>query len=311
MAWRKKFWRRGSRTRNRKIPASKIPRSIARVRTDWVTVYNITDQATSGGTNCSWLVAPWSPITLTVDGTPEEQCFSSFSFDVVDASRLTDLYGDDVKVVRQVGGFWLRPVFEAEDACSPDQLAILQAAWQDYFIRARGALWKFREVSNPGSLAMAHPLFGRDWSDAGFIRQFERNWHSIAPESISTTYGEGQLINSIGAVTRAQYTTPITTDGNQTSFSVPEIRTDCFNCEVGTESCYDGPSHTRYVGPNWKHVNISSSRTIRLKEDDTLRWVIDWARFAPGQNLCGSGLDRQFPCAMQIIPDLKVKLQYG
>lgn len=321
------MWNRGTKTRRwsrpfrrfpKKIPARKIPRSIARVRTDWVQVYNFSDQPSQpGGTGCAWATAPWAPVTLDVEGVPTQQCFSSVSFRVMTAAELSELYGDDVKIVKMIGAFTMRPVFQTEDACLPDDLAVLQAAWQDYFIRVRGGLFKTRRVSsNPDTdPVIAHPLFGRDWTDAGFLKTFERNWISAPPESTATTFGEGQLINAIGAVTRTAYTdsgwTLASGSGTKTPVNVPEIRTDCFNCTVPAESCYDGPSYTRYTGPNWKRVSISSGKTIRMHEDDALTWVLDWTRFEPGAPLCGTQPGYQVPCAIQMVVDLKLKLQYG
>jgi len=305
--FRRSFRRKGT------IPARKIPPSIARVRTNWVTLYNISDSPTSGGTSCAWLHAPWSPVTLNVDGDQEEQCFSSWSFDVLDATRLTDNYGDDVKIVKMVGNFWVRPVFEAEDACAPDNLAEMQANWSDYFVRCRGGLFKTRTVSGAPDTdpVRAHPLFGRDWSDAGFLKTFERNWHSAPPQSTSTTYGQGQIMGPIGNVTRSLYNTPPTATGNQSTFNVPAIETACAECFVPGEGCHDGPSYTRYIGPQWKRIDISSRKIIRMREDDSLVWMVDWARFKPGSPLCGDTDVRAFPCAMNIIPSLKIKVQYG
>jgi len=313
--FKKKFSSWGSRFRarsgTRKLPARVIPKSIARVRTDWVTVFNVTDQAPTG-TGCKYLLAPWVPVNIDGFG---EQCFSSFSFPVISADNLSDLYGDDVKIVKMVGDFWLRPVFTPADACFPDDLALLQAQWDNYFVRARGGLFKQRVVSSDlnANGVVPHPLFGRDWSDAGFLKLWERNWVAPPAQSVATTYGEGQLINAIGNVTRDQYNTPATSSGDQPLFSVPAIETECMNCVVGSESCYDGPSYTRYMGPGWKRVSISSRRMIHMKEDDALAWWIDWADIGPsgeGPN-CGYSVHTSKPCGMQIIPSLKIKLQYG
>lgn len=307
------YWSGRSRklgARKGKIPARVIPKSIARVRTDWVTVFSPTD-VSPVGTGCTYLTAPWNPVNIAGFG---EQCFSSFSFPVMTADNLSDLYGDDCKIVKMVGSFWLRPVWTPQDACFPGNLAELQAAWDNHFIRCRGGLFKDRVVSSDlnANGVLPHPLFGRDWSDAGFLKIFERNWVAAGAESTATTYGEGQLLGAIGAVTRSAYTTPMTSDGNQNSFSVPEIRTDCFQCIVPGESCFDGPSYTRYKAPGWKHVSISSSRTIHMKEDDSLIWAVDWANISPGPGPnCGYVASDLLPCGMHILPTLKMKIQYG
>lgn len=294
--------------RSSKIPARKIPRSIARVRTDWVTIYNPTDSFDSTG--CKYLVAPWNPINIAGLG---QQCFSSFSLNVMFAQSLSDLYGDDVKIVKMVGDFWLKPVFAAADACFPDDVKDLQTAFANFFIHARGGLWKQRVVSSDRDLSgvVPHPLEGRDWSDAGFLKTWNRVWVTDGEELSATVYGEGQMVATIGAVTRAAYNTPATSSGDQPLFNVPEIRTDCYRCVLGGEECAEGPTVIRYKGPGWKRVSISSNRTIHMHEDDNLFWYVDWASLGPSSEQCGIPTDVAPPCAMHIVPHLKIKLQYG
>lgn len=133
MAFPKRNWtRKWPRRRTSKIPATRIPKSIARVRTDWVGVYNVT--STGGdGTACKYLVAPFLPVTLAGEpGNP--QCFSTFGLDVMTSQRLSDLYQDDCKIVKMVGDIWMRPVYQTADACNPQALAALQAHWDNHFI---------------------------------------------------------------------------------------------------------------------------------------------------------------------------------
>lgn len=310
MAWGRKTSRSSvyrthwnKRRAQRQIPASKIPKSIARVRTDWVSVYNPTDQgAFPGGTGCSFIQAPWAPVT--VDGV--SQCFSSFGLLVMSADQLTDNYGDDVKIVQMVGDIWMKPFYTPADACFPDDLALLQAQWNSSWIRARGGLFKQRAINN-GQLTTPHPLFGRDWTDAGFLRLWEKNWTPAPGESTATTYGEGQLIGVIGNTHQNGWTM---SDGSAT---VPAVSTDSQIVTAGNEQCYDGPSLTRYREPGWKRQSLASRRTIRLHEDDALTWNIDWTLFGPSAegNVCNLAATTSFPCAMAFLPSLKIKLQYG
>lgn len=256
-------------------------------------------------------MAPWAPITI--EGNDGTECYSSWSFDVMTAAFLSDIYGDDVKITHQVGHFWMRPIFEIADACFPNDLALLQTKWSDYFIVARGGLFKQRVVStnlfDDGNAT--HPLNGRDYSDAGFLKTWERVWHNPGPQSTASTYGEGQLVGVFGDTKRAAYNTPATSSGSQPLFNVPAIVTDQQFAVIGNESCIDGPSFTRYVGPSWKKVPISSRRTIRMHEDDSLTWNVDWTSMSQSSSLCGVGAGAPIPCAMQIIPQLKIKVQYG
>lgn len=288
------------------IPVRKIPRTIARVRTDWQNVYSVTDPNVVGGNNCTYLAAPWAPLTANVNFEPTEMCFSSFAFNVMDAGQLTDLYDDDVKIVAMVGDLWMRPMWAPADACFPGTLSQLQANWDNYFIRARGALFKQRYTLGNADVGgqTPHPLYGRDWTDAGFLKTWERNWFAAPAQSTSTTYGEGQIINAIGNTHQAGYSMA---DGDAT---VPALSTDVQIVDVGNEQCFEGPSLTRYLAPGWKRVSLSSRRTIHMHEDDTLKWVIDWAQLKP-PNTCGFEPDLVVPCGMHLIPSLKIKVQYG
>lgn len=304
------FRRRFARKSSAIIPAKRIPKSIARVRTDWVPVYNVTDQLSSpspGGTSCSFLQAPWAPVTVNGDA----QCFSSFGLLIMSADQLSDNYGDDVKIVKMQGDIWMKPYYTPADACFPNDLALLQAQWDSCIIRARGGLFKQRVVS-PGPVT-PHPLMGRDWTDARFLRQWEKMWMTPPPQSTATTYGEGQVVGAIGNTHQNSYNVPEEASGDRPPYTVPAVSTDCFFCTAGNEQCFDGPSLTRYVGPGWKRVSLSSSRTIRMHEDDMLTWNIDWAVLGPVAegNPCNLAPTTSFPCAMAFIPSLKVKLQYG
>lgn len=296
------------RARSSKIPASKIPRSIARVRRDWVSVYNVTDSFDNTG--CRYVIAPWNPVTI---GGLGAQCFSSFSLNVMFAQALTDLYGDDVKIVKMVGDLWLRPVFVAADACFPDQVQDLQTAWANYFIRLRGGLFKQRIVSSDLAVegVVPHPLQSRDWSDAGFLKTFERTWVPPGEWIGANVYGEGQVVGAIGNTHQAGYTVPEEANGDQQPYNVPALSTDCFFCTVGNESCVEGPTQIRYVAPGWKRVNWSSRKVVHMREDDNLTWYFDWAQLSPSQGDCGIPTPVDPPCAMHIVPSLKIQLQYG
>lgn len=306
--FRKKRWfPRRSGTRTSKIPARKIPKSIARVRTDWVSVYNLTD--TFDSTGCQYLVAPWLPVNVPGIG---QQCFSTWSLTVMTSDQLSDLYGDDVKIVAMVGDIWMRPVFQTADACSYADLRRLQDDWADYFIRVRGGLFKQRVVSGSTNTdgVNAHPLYSRDWTDGGFLKTFERNWYAPPPKVYQATYNDGQVVGVCPNVHQAGYNVPVTASGDQDPYSVPALSTTCGVYQPSAEQCLDGAATTEYTGPGWKRVSISRRRDIHMHEDDAVAWYVDWARLTPAQSDCGYGTATN-PCAMHIIPSLKLKLQYG
>lgn len=274
-------------------------------------MFNIFDSVADGGLDCQYLTAPWLPAAVPSPDGPD-QCYSTFVFGVMTAIDLSVLYGDDVKIVAMQGNFWLKPEFTPADACFPDQLQQLQTEWNNAFIMARGGLYK-RRVTAATPFVVGHPMNRLDWSDAGWIKQFEKAWPAPAPSSTATTYGEGQFLGLCNYVSRDSYNVPAISSGSAPLYNVPAINTNCSPTVVENEDCYEGPSLTHYRGPGWKKVNISSRRTIHMHEEDQLYWAIDWSTLQPQptEGVCGQQFPRPIPCGMRIIPSLKIKVQYG
>lgn len=303
-------------SRTGKIPARKIPKSIARVRSEWVTVYNATSSDQEpGGTGCRIIPGIWAPVTIA----GVEQCFSTFSFSVLTAQQLSDIYQDDVKIVQMVGDFWLKPVFNTINACDPDQVQDLTSKISNHYIRARGGLFKQRVVSTDLNVegVVPHPLNGRDWSDAGFLKMWERNWVARPQELQQQVWPYNALYGVCPDVNRAQYAVPPAVTGTQPTYQVPAIQTTCNPATIGGEDCYTGSVTLNYHPPGWKKVSISSRKTIHMREDDNLTWFVDWASLVmsclPEQpnSICGMVCDPNPPCGICIIPSLKMKVQYG
>jgi len=305
---RKWPFRRRSGTRFGKIPARRIPKSIARVRTDWVTIYNVTDTFDSAG--CQYLVAPWVPANIDGRGV---QCFSTFVLGVISAQALSDLYGDDVKIVAMRGDFWLKPVWPTADACDAEAMQQWEQNHANYFVRARGGLFKQRVVSSNANVdgAVVHPLYGQDWSDAGLLQTFEKNWPAPPARVYSTTWNDGQTMGVCANVHQAGVTVPPTSDGDQPTYNIPALSTTCGTYGPSEGECFDGPTNVEYVAPGWKRASISRRRDVHLHEDDSIAWFIDWTNLWPSDDACGFAVSGPAPCAMHIIPSLKVKLQYG
>lgn len=303
--WKSRWNRRRSK---RKIPASAIPRSIARVRTDWVTIYNPFDVTDSQG--CGYFQAVWDP--------EQASCVRTFGLNVMDATELTDKYGDDVKIVQTVGSLWLRPVFLSADLCDDGETAPYLKKLSSYWIQARGGLFKQRLVNldrDPTSTGQTpHPLGTRDWSDAGFLKTFERVWVPPGEHHEQTVWNDQQFTGPVGLVARTAYITPATASGDQPAFSVPTIQTTCGDCFPDEGECLLGGVKTHFHAPSWKRINMNSRRTIRMHEDDSLEWYVDWASISLatfGEDPCAQATPTAAPCAMHINMQLKIKLQYG
>lgn len=284
-----------------KLPARVIPKSIARVRTDWVSVYNPWD---AGG--CAYLVAPWAPAT--------ERCVSSFALNIMSVDQLSQDYGDDVKIVAMRGALWLRPVFDNVNLCSYQELRDWENAVGNYFIMARGGL-KRQEITEREQASLGlpvwHPLDSLDWTDGKFLQMWERVW--VAPPTSGTqrTYNDGQVVGICPNVHQSGYNVPVTASGDQDPYSVPALSTTCGVFNAPAESCLDGGFDSHFSAPGWKRVSLNRRKDIRMHENHDLQWYVDWGNVWPGQNTCNYDVTGPAPCAMHILPMLKIKLQYG
>lgn len=293
-----KWKRRPALKKAATIPASRIPRSIARVRSEWVTLFN-----PPGSPDCPWVSAPYAP--------QSESCRSSFAFTIVDPTTLTDVYQDDVKVSHISGFIYMKPVFQRPNTCDMTEVLAWQNRVQDYFIMMRGGLYKqYTTEAAPDGL-FPHPFTDEDYSDTRYLQRYSREWVSKPYESTMAHYGSGSFYGLCANTTRNSYLTPATSTGSQPAFSVPEIETACAPAFAGSEDCWKGPPEIHFREPAWKKIRVSHRKDIRLRENDRLDMFFDWGPMSL-QPMGDCGVPEQYsPCAMHILPVIKLRIQYG
>lgn len=288
-------WGMFARSRRGKIPTRKIPSSIARVRRQWVTIYNPMEL-------CGTLFAPWT-------GQDPNACNPlRMTFNVIGMDQLEQDYGDNIKVVSQVGSFAFRPLYARPDRCSTAQLAAWRAGIRDTVIYGRWGLNKTRGTDaslgpNP------HLDDSEDWSDTKLVRRGSVKWFPRPFELSNVTHPQQSFIGVYGDTQRSQYNTPATSSGSQPLFSVPAITTDCEPCFAGSEECLIGANTETLRDFPWRTLKMNSSKVIHLSEHDYLEYIFAFT------NLIGTG-DCGYtpgftPCGMQVIPELKILIQYG
>lgn len=282
------------------IRASRIPASIARVRKEWVTLYN------DGGL-CQTQCLEW-------DG--ESPCQTGvFEIGLVDQISLQSLFGDNVKVRRLVGEIWLRPWIREPDACFPTQVNQFITEAQNMMIHVRAGLIKQRL---PGALIATgvpyDPLSGFDWTEAPWRREWRHTWLPSGLDVAKEWFGEGTLIGVCSDVTRTEYITPATASGDQPAFEVPEIETDCTEVTVGNESCRQGAAVFRAHSRPWWKMSLTSSRMHHMTESDSLSIFVNAAAITQRDTSCtqqcfeGSSVK---PCRFTVFANVKAQIQYG
>lgn len=284
----------------RKLPARAIPKSIARVRKEWVTIYNPMEQA-----GCRPLIAPWSPVG--------DSCWSRLAIHVLDPVTLSETYQDNVKISAMKGSIFMRPLFQRPSVCDANEWTQWINAVRDSFIRCRVGLYKQETIAaNP--VGQTPDLGGDvDYSDTPLLKEWVRNWPSVPYKLQVPWYGENTFMGVCNDTTRDSYITPATSTGSQPAFQVPEIETICREFTGTNETCLAGPVNVFAQEHGWKSISLNRRRDIVMKEEMDLSYVFAWAnivRDAEMQPSCGTSTWAA-PCALQIIPDLKVQICYG
>lgn len=302
MVWNdRKPWNRKNRPwyrRSRKagtIPASRIPRSIARVRSEWVTMYNA-----PGG--CTSVYAPW---------TGADPCNPlRMAFTVIDPDQLTFDYGDDVKVAAMVGSFAFRPIYERPSKCSQAQLDVWRTGVRDSVVYMRGGLYK--QATTEDSPTGLNPKLDEDtdWSDVRLIKRYVKKWFPAPYRVGMVKYPENSFLGVQSGTNRAQYTVPATSSGSQPLYNVPAITSSCSECFASSEDCYDGFIQEFSQDHPWKVQSVNMRKIVRLRENDMLQCIFSFMHVKMPDPGCSITPGFQ-PCGVIVIPEVKVKIQYG
>lgn len=286
MAFRKssKKWWPGKRT---KIPAARIPRSIARVRKQRTVLFNTMQQC-----------------EFTCVEIAGESCVTNESIILIRNSQLQQDFGDNVKVVSLRGSVLFRPLpkvpFEA-DAADCDAAAIPgvygdYSAWVGFFNRMRNTVLQMRcgltkTLTTSGTpLGFEVPEYfldeSFDWSEGNFLRKWEHFWITTERYSIDHLQQAAQLGN-----------------GSTASSENGQIQ--------------HGFRHIDGWRP-WR-IPLNIRRTISLKENENLEMPFALAHLSAGadcnplgptEDPCQQGC--QFSaCMLQVFPNIVATIQYG
>lgn len=301
----------------RKISASKIPKSIARVRKQRIVVFN-TMQA------CEYTCL-----------APDPECTTPFRIALLRNVDLQNLFGDNVKIVRMQGSIHIDPLWQlpyAVDSNCVGGILADSASWLAWINSMSRSIWQLRAgmckvVSSTtdvgGSPTPDYDVAQSfDWSEPAFMRRWEHMWFfketlgldammsgaHIGVCSNVTKPDTGSLVNALAAGT-----------GNINT-QTGAITTAC---QVVSQALADnsGPPQRAYrtlPPPRPFRMSVNSSRVISLKENEGLEIQASFGTLFPGADCFPGEEDSCFldcsgiiPCIIRIIPNVTMTLQYG
>lgn len=307
MAFRKSSRYRSS-WRKKKIPASRIPRSIARVRKQRVVAFN-TMQA------CEHTCVEDSGL-----------CTTDIRISILRNVDLQQLFGDNCKVANIRGSVWIDPWFKPPYSITNQEYGedsdwlVFADLMSRTILQGRAGLIKTfansDDPTNPLPDYLIHDSF--DWSEAPWIKQWNHMWfcketyqiqHQL--QSSTTIIGlvskpdTGSVVNALAAGT-----------GNINT-QTGAITTACFGCTPGND---DGPLQAAYrttpaIRP-WR-IPINIRKDITMKENQNLELAVSFSSLHPGSDCFPAEDDlcevngHAFPCIFRIVPNVMLTIQYG
>jgi len=324
MAFRRRFnprfSRRGPRRRTgvTAAVASRLDRKAPK-RYDWVPIRDA--MCTVGKTSCKGCCIdvefPENPIrgcTYDADGVVEADIPVPFPFVLIppadpSSSGQDGLYQqlDNVTVVRMVGWLELCPYFcnsadftaaVGADPGKVGQYTVFQKNFETYHLRAGISKdkWIFQPPppasNDPGSYGVVprYPLSPQEWSDAQFLKQWDRVKAKQRATVTSMLNGDApqgccpDVTGSGGGSSNSILTDGTgTIDGNDPI----SISTDC-------EPCNGNPNTFRSWGPNVSEfpcfrLSLNMRRRLVFKENEGLTLWVDWTSF-DGASLLQQGV---------------------
>lgn len=307
--WNK--WGGGSRFRKRssprKISVKRLPRSVARKRSDWVWLYNDTgafDPTTSQG------------CTIRCIEFGADFCETpSTRLPIMPEGAVAALYDDDITIAKMIGFVNLRPKWNQLTACDADGWT-QQLAGQTYPIYFKAGLYKQElTVGQAGIPPFVNPNIGDDWTDVSVLKRWQHIWQPRSRHSL-TYRQQDDYIGVCSNTTQATYAVPPTVTGSQVTYNVPAVSTSCTGVTVNDEeeSCILSHITSEVDQPAWYRMSLNRRTPIRLHENDSLDIFMNWSIPRPGASCdveCVPSQDGENPCAMQFSIQLAVKLEYG
>jgi len=311
MAFRRSSQRRPRfRRTTGRIPWRALPRSVAKKRRHWITLYNDAE-------NCVFNCLP----TLPCGDVPMQ-------LELVSNGSLQTLFGDVVTVKRFVGEFYFRPWLPHPNLCSVTENLQWIQTLERAFVHARFGMVKQRMALSqtpPNDYLVFDPLDRFDWSETRWLKEWRHSWPSPGRNATYENAPDGALIGCCSQVERDEYNLPSWTlaagNGNWSGATVPEISTVC-------GPCYNAPAEGCTIRSNqihgrqfpWWRMNMNMRKTIQLKESDRLDLFGNFVLLGPdssGGGTCADDPDclvdaisNDF-CRVNIVSHLKMLIEYG
>lgn len=213
-----------------------------------------------------------------------------------DADTFADgIYAPDtLTVVKMVGRIEICPVFcdsaNKTTACdsAPDNCQIYQA-FQDNFrtYHMRAGLdkskWEWDPLTSTYVTPSRYPLVTEEWSDAQFLRQWERSKGHAGMSSGIILTGDAQQ-GCCGDVTAAGAGAPANTLSNGSgTVNIPAISTDCNPCngEAGQHLGSTTVAHDMQCF----NLSLNSRRRLTFRENEGLTFWFDYTSFDKANGL--------------------------
>lgn len=285
----------------RKIPASRIPRSIARVRKQWVSIFNPLESCT---TICSEFLG----------------CGTTTYLHLLDNDELQSIFGDTCKVAALDARVWFKPVIPYPiDLTVAGANNSLAEFFNDRTIFLRAGLKKFQtSVADPDGITQGMKE-SFDWAEGQWMRTWRRIWNPSVNFGIETIpSGATYPFNMCSNTERALYIVPPTASGSQPTYNVPAITTTCTQIANTSALAYVQQTTRQIRQPAWKSISLSRTRLIALKENEELTFVFSWGQLDPDASCypgeddpCRFGPYPDPPCSMNVIVEARALIQYG
>lgn len=312
MAWKKRRFGRSKR----KISASAIPKSIARVRRQRIVVFN-TMQA------CEHTCL-----------APDPECTTTFNIAMLRNTDLQSLFGDNVKIVKIEGAIYIDPLMGVpygllDSNCVSGTLGDT-ASWLAVMNHYAKCIWQLRAgmckvVSSTNDVGGSptpdyNVSQSFDWSEPAFMRRWEKLWffreelgldHPVSGAFLYgygdvTGGGGGALLNPLAGGT-----------GNVNTFINPNT-TAATAVFRGSTAGHPQAGQRFIRQPAPYRMSVRSSRVIALRENEGLEIQGAFSTLFPGsdcfpfeEDSCNLDCMGALPCIIRIVPNITMTLQYG
>lgn len=310
MAFRNKGRRSSWRNRAAKIPASKIPRSIARVRKQKIIVFN-TMQA------CEFTCVAADP----------QQCIQEMTIAILRNVDLQESFGDNCKVASLRGSVWIDPWFplpytiaQSEYGETSQWLAYMNFMSRTVFQGRAGLIKTLSNSDDPTNpMPDYHIDNSFDWSEAPWIKQWNHMWFN--KETIALDHRlEGGLLGICSDVFKpdsGSVTNVLAAGSGTINTQTGAIGTTCIPI---FEVVDDGAPNLgkRSIPPMrpWR-IPVNIRKPITMRENQNLEMKVSFANLFPGadcfpgeEDACEIDTPAQV-CIFRVIPNIQLTIQYG